>query len=540
MKFIILAAGKGNRLAPLTDNLPKCLLKVDKNEILGWQLDAISYFNPEEIIIVSGYKKELLEDFVINNYPKLKVRFVENPVYETTNNNYSLKLALKYIKNNDEVIILNGDVVFHKDILKLIYKSEYSNCVAVIKKDCNEEDMKVIVDSKKIITVSKDIESNQVVEGQALGIYKISQLDILKKCVNSCNDKDFFNTAINRMIQFTSLFMVDITNYPSIEIDFASDLEEASNIFKWNDSEWVQGVRSSGDFNVPNALKLLGDLKTVFDKHKIPFFFCFGIALGAVREKGFITWDTDIDIGCYLEDRDKILEAEKELLEKGCFIPTYTNYYYDRWYIRDKERIELHLFEKIGNERIYDIYRCGFRFPATMIDNLVDIDFYGTKYKIPSDTKQFLELSYGKDWETPKKGKKTIQYRVSNTDKILVVGSFSPFLSEYIETLGKLSYKGTIKVLVHSDKFLIKNNQYPIILSDNDRRQIVRHLKMVDPDVNIANDSNDTISDDIEKIMPTHLLSLDFKYHPSDEYTCQRFGINIIKNKEELEKYINA
>jgi choline kinase/phosphorylcholine metabolism protein LicD len=545
MKILILNAGKGNRLSPLTDNTPKCLLEVDKKEILGWQLDIISYFNPEEIIIVCGYKKEMIKDFVAKNYSKLKVSFIENSNYENTNNNYSLKLALKFVNDTDNIIILNGDVIFYKDILKTLYKSNF-NCVATIKKECDNEDMKVVVENdlvnnvKKVISLNKDIISGDIIEGQAVGIYRINNTKILKKCVDDCNDNDFFNSAINKMAMLDKIYSVDITNYPSIEIDFQEDLKEANNLFKWNDSDWVQGVRSEGNFNIPNALQLLSEIKEIFDSNNIPFFFCFGLALGAIREKAFIPWDSDMDIGCYLEDRDKILIAEKELLKKGCFIPNYTNYFYDRWYIKGGERIELHFFEKIDKERVYDIYRCGFRFPSSMIENLTDIEFYGKKYKIPSNTSNFLELSYGKDWRIPQKGKKTIQYKVSNNDKILVVDSFSPLTSENIDLLGKLSYKGIVKVLIHSDKFLVKNNHYPIISSENDRKQLVRHLKMVDSDVNIADDITDTIQNDIEKIMPTHLLFLDFNYHPSDEYKCQCLGIKLIKNKQELEKYLNA
>ena len=160
------------------------------------------------------------------------------------------------------------------------------------------------------------------------------------------------------MLKTSPMGIVDVTNYPAIEIDFPKDLNTAKDMFWWQVEDWNQGVRRHAEMDVASCIELLLDVKEVFAKYEIDWFFCFGLALGSYRDKKLILWDSDLDIGCYLKDRGKVLKAEQELLDRGCYIPTETNYHYDRWYIKNREKVELHFFEKLGDERVYDIFRC--------------------------------------------------------------------------------------------------------------------------------------------------------------------------------------
>jgi len=530
MKIIILAAGKGSRLK--LDTVPKCLAKIDGRPILGWQLEALSYFKPDEIIIVAGFRIDLIKDYLSKNYKMLNIRVVENQTWQVTDNLYSLGLALNY--TNETTIIINGDVVFHRDIMRLMYKSPRINTIATIRKPLlDSDDMKAKIKDNKVIELGKELQYNENDKVfQALGIYKVENILKLKEAVTNCEGQKHFNTAIHSMLSDYVFESVDITNFPAIEIDFPEDLIEAQHMFKWNAEDWNQGQRTSPPINIQNAIDLLLNVKEVFAKYNISWFLCFGTSLGAYRSEKLIEWDTDLDIGCYLEDREKVLEAEKELLDKGCYIPFQTNYYYDRWYIKNKEKIELHFFERIGEQRVYDIFRCNFRYPAYMIENLVDIELESQTFKIPSDTERFIIFSYGKKWKIPIKHQQTTQISHSgNKHIVLVCGIYDPARFEDLMIFDKLVNKGNIVVAVHSDEYLMRNGIQPRILDEMNRRQIARHLKQV-ADSLIALDKDNTMCETIKQVKPEFYFAGSEPILQEEIDLCNNLGIEIIKRKD--------
>ena len=82
MKAVILAAGVASRLRPLTNNTPKCLLKVGTKSILERTIDNLLKNNIEDIIVVTGFLKEMIEDFLTKNYPTIKFTFIYNEKYD--------------------------------------------------------------------------------------------------------------------------------------------------------------------------------------------------------------------------------------------------------------------------------------------------------------------------------------------------------------------------------------------------------------------------------------------------------------------------
>jgi choline kinase len=94
-KAIILNAGEGRRLRPLTLNTPKCLLKVGDKTILEGQLSNLSSCGINEVVMVVGYLSEKVMNFAENNFPNLNFKFVRNDVYATTNTLHSLWIALR-------------------------------------------------------------------------------------------------------------------------------------------------------------------------------------------------------------------------------------------------------------------------------------------------------------------------------------------------------------------------------------------------------------------------------------------------------------
>lgn len=224
MKVIILAAGIGSRLGK---PFPKPLIKLKNGKsILKIQIDNITkYFNVNDIFVVVGFKKEL----IMENFPYLI--FVYNNRFDVTNTSKSLLLALKKTYP-DDTIWLNGDVVFDHLIIKKVLGFS-NNCMVVNQNSCGKEEVKYNLDKDGYINkVSKKINSPK---GEALGINLVVKRDMkmLIKCLESCNDSDFFERgielAIDRGVKFKPIF---IGNLSCLEIDFKTDLDLA-NQYKW-------------------------------------------------------------------------------------------------------------------------------------------------------------------------------------------------------------------------------------------------------------------------------------------------------------------
>ena len=147
MQSIILAAGRGNRLQPITNKIPKSLVEVNGISFLENDLNALSkYKNIKEAIIVVGYKKELIIKKFGNNYKNIKLKYIENKNWEVTNNIYSLWLASKHI--NNDFLLLEGDIFFEHDILDFIFKNREKNISYLSKYQYNMSGTVVEIDEK--------------------------------------------------------------------------------------------------------------------------------------------------------------------------------------------------------------------------------------------------------------------------------------------------------------------------------------------------------------------------------------------------------
>lgn len=120
MQAIILAAGMGTRIPQYTQAMPKCMIRINGKPMLAHTVDALREAGITHIIIGLGYKGQVIRDFIAENYPaatRLSFAFVENPVYDTTNNIYSLYLIRDYF-SEDDTLLLESDLIYEKEILK--------------------------------------------------------------------------------------------------------------------------------------------------------------------------------------------------------------------------------------------------------------------------------------------------------------------------------------------------------------------------------------------------------------------------------------
>lgn len=238
MKAIILAAGVASRLRPLTDNLPKCLLKLGDKTILERTIDNLIRYSIEEFIIVTGYLEEKIKRFMDTKYPSLKVTYIYNHVYDSTNNIYSLWLTKEHIKGSD-IILLDSDIIFDHRIVPLLLDSGPGNFLAV-RSDQNigVEEMKVLTKKDNaVIYISKKIDP-VLASGESIGIEKFEGkfIDVLfeklyHRVVTDGRENDFYEAAFQDAIDDgQKLQAVNVGEYRCIEINAAEDMDNAEKM----------------------------------------------------------------------------------------------------------------------------------------------------------------------------------------------------------------------------------------------------------------------------------------------------------------------
>ena len=246
IKAIILAAGVGCRIRPLTDNCPKSLLKIGDNTILEMMLSNIQDCGINEVIFVLGYLQKQIKDYVKRKFPDLNSHFLINDKYAETNTGFSLMLA-KDLINESAFIKFDADVVFDKKILKNLIECEYANCLCIDKNiNLYAEEIKVIIeDQNRVLKVSKTVNPKDAV-GESIGIEKINsetakllfaELKIMME--DRQNQQEYYEVSYERLIEKNiPFYALDISGLKWTEIDTKEDFITAENLFKKSHSKF--------------------------------------------------------------------------------------------------------------------------------------------------------------------------------------------------------------------------------------------------------------------------------------------------------------
>lgn len=233
MKAIILAAGQGKRLRPLTDNLPKCLLEVGGHPIIDYQVRHLKKNGVTELVVVLGFEAEKLKDHLVQTFPDLLFIFIDNEDYGRTYPAFGLYLASKYL--TEECLYLNADVIFHPDIIQKVISSPHTSTTAIRETEWEEEEVNVIIDKStdSILEMGKHV-SKDLSNGEFIGVTKIGSKFgnaltlVLEEFVQKEELKKFAADALNLTIQRgEKMHAIHTRNLPAIEIDTLDDLKEA-------------------------------------------------------------------------------------------------------------------------------------------------------------------------------------------------------------------------------------------------------------------------------------------------------------------------
>jgi choline kinase len=239
MKAVILAAGIASRLRPLTNNTPKCLLRIGSKSILELAIENLFKNNITDILIVTGYLGERIIKFVHDRFPGMNISFCNNDIYDSTNNIYSLWLAGKFL-TGDDMLLMDSDIIFDDKIIAELLGSSHKNCLALKRHQVSDEEIKVTTDQKGRITeISKEVDP-QKSAGESIGIELfrgelVNELfRVIDFKVNTENKvTQFYEAAFQELINnHHEIYIVDITDYFCMEIDTAEDLKIAGELYK--------------------------------------------------------------------------------------------------------------------------------------------------------------------------------------------------------------------------------------------------------------------------------------------------------------------
>lgn len=249
MQAIILAAGMGKRLKSYTKDATKCMVKVNGKTLIEYTIEALTANKIERLVVVVGYKGALLKDFIASkfnaeNLNGMKIDYIENPVYDTTNNIYSLSLAGSEMAK-DDTILLESDLIFKPEILQSLIASPDKNLAVVSPFEAWMDGTCTLLDENRCITGMLDKVRFNWADTEhyykTVNIYKFSKefseqyyLPFLDAYQKSFGKNEYYEQVL-KVISFlssSSLKGLVVSGSDWYEIDDPADLAIAEDRFK--------------------------------------------------------------------------------------------------------------------------------------------------------------------------------------------------------------------------------------------------------------------------------------------------------------------
>ena len=260
MQAIILAAGMGKRLGEFTKDNTKCMVEVNGVKLIDRVLTFLSHLNLNRIVIVMGYKAKNLVNYIENQYGNLNVEFVENPIYNKTNNIYSLALAKDKFKE-DDTLLLESDLIFEESMLRLLIDNQQPDLALVAKYEKWMDGTMVTIDDDcnilKFIS-KKEFKQEEVDKYyKTVNIYKFSKsyinnqyLPLLEAYCQMKGNNEYYEEVLRvlTMIDKSSLKALPIGDKKWYEIDDIQDLDIAETIFADGDLKLKKYMKRYGGY----------------------------------------------------------------------------------------------------------------------------------------------------------------------------------------------------------------------------------------------------------------------------------------------------
>ena len=268
MQAIILAAGMGRRLGELTNDNTKCMLQVNGVRLIHRILDSIYETGIRKVVLVVGYKAENVKSLIGDEYRGMEIVYVENSVYDKTNNIYSLFLAREYL-TADDTILLESDLIFESRILTKIINDPYPTLALVDKYESWMDGTVVTLDEDNNIVefLTKDKFKYSDINSyyKTVNIYKFSKefsathyVPFLEAYCHALGKNEYYEQVLKviTLLDDSPLKALPLSGEKWYEIDDIQDLDIASSMFAPTDEERYNAIASryGGYWRYPHML----------------------------------------------------------------------------------------------------------------------------------------------------------------------------------------------------------------------------------------------------------------------------------------------
>ena len=261
MQGIILAAGMGKRLGEYTKDNTKCMLPVNGVRLIDRVLRQLSSLHLNRVVIVVGYKGQNLMDYIGHRYDDvLKIEYINNPIYDKTNNIYSLALAKDKLQE-DDTILIESDLIFSDHLFTMIAACPYPNAALVAKYESWMDGTMVRIDDNQNIVsfVPKQAFKYSEIDSyyKTVNIYKLSRefsankyVPFLEAYSKALGNNEYYEQVLRviTMIDQTGMKAVPIGDEKWYEIDDVQDLDIAETIFADDDDMLNKYSRRYGGY----------------------------------------------------------------------------------------------------------------------------------------------------------------------------------------------------------------------------------------------------------------------------------------------------
>jgi choline kinase len=243
-KAIILSAGKGSRLLPLTADRPKCLIDFSGKSLLEWQLDALQASDIKEVVVVTGFRDDLVDSVAES---RAGVRTFFNPFYHVADNLGSIWMVRSEFDR--ETLVLNGDTLVSKTLLAKVLAGPDAPITVTVdeKDDYDADDMKVLRDGTRLRRIGKALEPGQY-NAESIGLLAFrgegpklfaDQVDRMMRLPDGT--RRWYLRAIDALAADVHVETVSIKGEDWQEVDFPEDLDKARALT----ARWANGSLAS-------------------------------------------------------------------------------------------------------------------------------------------------------------------------------------------------------------------------------------------------------------------------------------------------------
>jgi len=238
MKAIILSAGQGKRLLPLTADNPKCLLNIDGQSLIEWQINELARCGVDRVSIVVGYHADRVKQLLHRRYDSQRIRTVYNPTYSWTDNLFSCWAARAEM--TEDFVLLNGDTLFEAAVLNRLLETPVRPVTVVThkKRYYDADDMKVTLDGDRLIHIGKDLSVDKV-DGESIGMILFRDEGPVRFCrgvENALRDslarKKWYLSVIEDLAQLMPVWTYRVKGLQWCEVDFPVDLKHAQRVVR--------------------------------------------------------------------------------------------------------------------------------------------------------------------------------------------------------------------------------------------------------------------------------------------------------------------